>query len=316
MKAKKIVLKTKEEWLKMKSTRYGGTDASVIFELNPYKSPYDLWLEKKGLAEKKEPSMKMKVGSVFEDGIAKLWAEETESEIIKKKEFTYYLHPEYPEIIGVTPDRIVRLKDGTKAILEVKKTSWSYDQDTYPDTWLMQIQMYMGVLGIHNGIIVWLETGKYDDVMKYHAVSFDKQMYEALVKEILTFHNEYIVKNVEPPLTNTSDVIKKYPFSSGRKMIAQDYKEAEFEQMYSEMVGLVGKIKPLENRLEQLKEKVKLTMLDAEAVLSYDKPIFTFKSSPDKEVFDETAFLKDHPEYFDMYKKLKRGSRRFLIKTD
>lgn len=35
------------KWLETRNAGIGGSDASVIMGLNPYKSPYQLWLEKR-----------------------------------------------------------------------------------------------------------------------------------------------------------------------------------------------------------------------------------------------------------------------------
>lgn len=40
-----------EKWLAVRNQGIGGSDASVIMGLNPYKSAYQLWLEKRGVAE-------------------------------------------------------------------------------------------------------------------------------------------------------------------------------------------------------------------------------------------------------------------------
>ena len=50
-----IVTKTKdltrEEWLKYRTQGIGGSDVSVIAGINPFKSVYQLWLEKTGKIE-------------------------------------------------------------------------------------------------------------------------------------------------------------------------------------------------------------------------------------------------------------------------
>lgn len=37
-----------KKWLKTRDKGIGGSDAAVIMGLNPYKSPYQLWLERPG----------------------------------------------------------------------------------------------------------------------------------------------------------------------------------------------------------------------------------------------------------------------------
>ena len=56
----KIVVKTNnlshEEWLKYRTQGIGGSDVSVIAGINPFKSIYQLWIEKTGIKEPKESS--------------------------------------------------------------------------------------------------------------------------------------------------------------------------------------------------------------------------------------------------------------------
>lgn len=56
----KIVVKTNnlshEEWLKYRTQGIGGSDVSVIAGINPFKSIYQLWIEKTGIKEPKETS--------------------------------------------------------------------------------------------------------------------------------------------------------------------------------------------------------------------------------------------------------------------
>ena len=40
---------SREEWLRWRTKGIGGSDASIIAGLNPYKSVYQLWQEKRGM---------------------------------------------------------------------------------------------------------------------------------------------------------------------------------------------------------------------------------------------------------------------------
>ena len=48
----KVLVKTKDlsrdEWLRYRTKGIGGSDVSIIAGINPYKSVYQLWLEKTG----------------------------------------------------------------------------------------------------------------------------------------------------------------------------------------------------------------------------------------------------------------------------
>ena len=47
MPIKMVILKDRKEWLECR-TRIGGSDASAIVGMNPYKSNVELWEEKTG----------------------------------------------------------------------------------------------------------------------------------------------------------------------------------------------------------------------------------------------------------------------------
>lgn len=68
-----------KKWLKVRNMGIGGSDAAVIMGLNPYKSPYQLWLEKTGQAEPPDLSGNQRVywGSKNEPNIADWFQEET-----------------------------------------------------------------------------------------------------------------------------------------------------------------------------------------------------------------------------------------------
>jgi predicted phage-related endonuclease len=43
------VFTSHEEWLEARGSRIGGSDASAVVGMNPYKTNVDLWMEKTGL---------------------------------------------------------------------------------------------------------------------------------------------------------------------------------------------------------------------------------------------------------------------------
>ena len=57
----KVLVKTADlsraDWLKWRTKGIGGSDASVIAGINPYKSVYQLWKEKTGQIEPEEEDL-------------------------------------------------------------------------------------------------------------------------------------------------------------------------------------------------------------------------------------------------------------------
>jgi predicted phage-related endonuclease len=264
-----------------------------------------------GIKTMDEMSFKMKIGIMLEDGVAKLWEDETGHRIVKASaETIYYLHPQYPNILGGTPDRRIVMKDGTKGILEVKTTSATFDVDNYPDSWLIQLTFYLGLLGLKKGFITWFELKNAE--LKYTEIDFDSELYDKIINDIVKWHNDYVVAGIEPPAMNTSDVLSKYPIHKpGYKIEANE----EVEKIYQHIIQIQNAIKPYEKEIDVLKEQVKIAMGEAEVVESHGSQLFTWKSSSMKKKFDEKAFRNDHIELYDDYCVEEPGSRRFLIKT-
>lgn len=55
-----------DEWLKMRRSYIGASDAAVILGLSPYMTPYELWLEKLGLGEERQTTAAMQRGNDLE----------------------------------------------------------------------------------------------------------------------------------------------------------------------------------------------------------------------------------------------------------
>lgn len=314
----KKVFKTKDEWLKAKESRYGGTEASAIFGLDKWRTPRDIWMLKKGLQTPDEPSFRMKLGSAIEDGVATLFADETGINLIKSSaKIEYYIHDDY-DFIGGSPDRrfwyVDKDEKRKQGVLEIKTTSSTFDHENYPDNWDIQLQFYLGLTKLKKGYITWLELKNTE--LKWVEVDADPEMFQAIVNEIIKFHNDYVLADVEPPIETAGDVINKYPFSKPNKKIdSSQIADYDIETAYSKLCEFNERIKPYNEEIENIKERIKICMLDAEVLTAHEQVLFTWKSTADKEVFDDKKFLTEHPEYFDQYKVLKRGVRRFLIKT-
>lgn len=319
----KQIFKTEAEWLNAKATRYGGSEAAAIFGLNPFKSPRDVWMDKKGLSQPIEKSFRMKAGNYLEAGVARLWAddagftliESTTKKGIGSEPIEYWIHDEY-DFIGGSPDARFWLDDGrtqnNKGVLEIKTTGAMFDHDNYPDSWDIQIMTYLGLMGYKKGIIAWFEFKSYE--LKWIEIDFDQEMYDSIIQKLVEFHNTYIVNDIEPPLMNTRDLLDKYPsHKEGKRMDASSING--IEELYTNIISLQEKVKPAIEMIDKLKDEVKMIMGDAESIIANEIPLFTFKTSKDKEVLDVKKLQEEAPDIYNAYLITKPGSRRFLVKN-
>ena len=73
------------DWLRYRTMGIGGSDVSVIAGINPYKSAYQLWLEKTGQTEPAESENEYThFGTVLEPVIRKEFIERMDLKFIQK----------------------------------------------------------------------------------------------------------------------------------------------------------------------------------------------------------------------------------------
>ena len=136
----------RNEWLAKRRTGISGTDVSAILGINPWASPLDVWLDKRGQAEPRAESMAMKLGNLLEPVVATLYADETGAELVDPG---FLRHPSRDWHIG-TPDRIT--VDGT--LIEIKTAEradgWGEPETAeIPDHYWLQCQHQLEVVASH-----------------------------------------------------------------------------------------------------------------------------------------------------------------------
>lgn len=146
---------TREAWLKAR-TGIGGSDASAILGLNPYKNNADVWMEKTGRAVPEDISGKpyVKYGIEAEEYLTALFAlDHPQYEVRANKTFRVYYHPEHRFIAGTLDGELTEKETGRPGILEIKTTEilnsmhrekWN---DKVPDNYYVQCLHYLLATG-------------------------------------------------------------------------------------------------------------------------------------------------------------------------
>lgn len=146
-----IQLKNREEWLQNR-TRIGGSDASAIVGLNPYKSNTDLWLEKTGQVTSEDISDKpyVKYGTNAEEHLRALFALDFPQYEVEYLDNNMFLNDKFP-FAHASLDGWLTDKDGRKGILEIKTTEilQSMQKEKWknqiPDNYYIQVLHYLMV---------------------------------------------------------------------------------------------------------------------------------------------------------------------------
>ena len=148
----KTILKNREEWLQNRY-RVGGSDASCIVGMNPYKDNVQLWLEKTGQAQPVDISDEpyVKYGTEAEAHLRALFALDFPEYQVDYTENNMYLNDKYPFAHASLDGELTEKATGRKGILEIKTTNilqsmqkekW---KDRIPDNYYIQILHYLMV---------------------------------------------------------------------------------------------------------------------------------------------------------------------------
>lgn len=147
-----ITLKNRAEWLEKRAGRIGGSDASCIVGMNPYKSNVELWEEKTGKKQAEDISDKpyVKYGTEAEAHLRALFALDFPQYKVSYDENNMWLNDKYP-FAHASLDGWLEDEDGRKGILEIKTTNilQSMQKEKWknriPDNYYIQVLHYLMV---------------------------------------------------------------------------------------------------------------------------------------------------------------------------
>ena len=151
MAVKQIVLSNRQEWLKARSGRIGGSDASAVIGLNPYLSNVDLWRIKTGQAEQKDISDKdyVRYGIRAEQYLRELFQLDYPEYAVLYKENNMFLNDKYHFAHASLDGWLIEKDTGRKGVWECKTTNilqsmqkekWN---DRIPDNYYVQLLHYL-----------------------------------------------------------------------------------------------------------------------------------------------------------------------------
>lgn len=173
----------------------GSTDAAPACGLSPYKTAYQLWLEKTDQYPGQVQSAAMEWGLRLENAIAQAYTERTGFELVTTPPAVHFERP----WMFASPDRVV--PGHNIRLVELKTASayladeWGDDgTDQVPDWYLLQVQHQMEVTGIDRADVAVLIGGQ--DFRVFH-VERSQRVIGLLVEQEYRFWQ--CVEEMRPP---------------------------------------------------------------------------------------------------------------------
>jgi putative phage-type endonuclease len=188
----------------LRRTGLGGSDAAAACGLSPWRTPYDLWLEKLSQAEPLPATEPMLWGTLLEPVIAAEYCRRTEHQITLAPPMLR--HPTHAFMLAHIDGRI----DNSR-ILECKtaRTAAGWGEtgsDEIPLQYLVQIHHYLVVSGAQIADVAVLIGGQ---DFRLYEVAADADIARELVEQEYMFWRR--VETREPPdPINTADAVRRW----------------------------------------------------------------------------------------------------------
>jgi putative phage-type endonuclease len=208
----------REEWLALRNTGIGSSDAASVVGLNPYKSNFALYEEKVGLREPDDLSDNEAVhwGLVLEEPIAQEFAVRTGRKV--RRVNALLRHPDYPFMLA-NLDRELVAEDGDEPeILECKTAGlwaanaeeWGPDEsDEVPERYLIQVMHQLAVRGRRRAHVAALIGGQ---ELRIYTIRRNETLIAALIEKEKEFWRA-VQTRTAPTIIDLSDARRAFPIS-------------------------------------------------------------------------------------------------------
>lgn len=193
---------TREQWLAVRKTGIGSSDAAAIAGLNPYRSALATYYEKRGEVPDQEQNEAMEWGVRLEPIIATAFAERTGYRVRRRN--AILRHPAYTWAMA-NLDRVVVDDSKLPGVLEIKNMSeWTSDVwqgEGLPEMYAIQVHHQLLVTGYSYGYLTALVGG---NRLVWRRIERDEEIIQSLIEIERDFWEGHVLPGV-PPAPDSSE---------------------------------------------------------------------------------------------------------------
>lgn len=206
------------EWYELRKNKIGASDAPIILEMSPFKTPYQLWLEKSGYVETNVTSI-MQYGHDMENEVRNEFYRKTKIAVIPQ----VVIHADYDWMMA----SLDGLSADGKTAVEIKSHKsphdFKYVKETgnVPEKYYAQVQQQMEVLDIDSMFYMCFYNGEFQLI----EVERDDQFIQDMIPNLKKFHD--CLKNGTPPPLSDRD--KEMRDDESWKALAQEWLSVDEE---------------------------------------------------------------------------------------
>lgn len=257
----------------------GGGDIAAIIGVNPYRTPYDVYLSKIGEAPPAKPDpqrdARLKRGKLWEPIVVQMLREEHGIEIVAQN--ARYVDPEFAYMAAEidfewTRDGAPVMNGEIKSVHPLAAKGWGdAESDEVPMQYAAQSMWGLMVTGrelCQYGVVFGA-----DDLTLYH-VRADDETIEWLRTEARRFWNEHVLKRIPPPPKTFGDLAKRWPRDRGTTIECTP----EIAAMFSTWQALKERERVGKEGAEAVEFEIAEFMKDNTQAALEGLPLFTYKA--------------------------------------
>ena len=308
---------SRDEWLTVRKSGIGSSDAAAAVGLNPYKSQLELWMEKTGRdsslpkADPHDEDSPMYWGNILEPIVAAHYARRTNHRVRKINAVLQHPDPDKSWMLANIDREIIGTPD--VQILECKTAGingarlW---KEGVPEYVQLQVHHQLAVTSKAAADVAVLVGGQH---LTIYRIERDETMITRLVELERQFWR-YVELDVPPPAdgSESADLALRYLYPQDNGAVIDFQTERNLSACFADLVSVRQTIAEHQKLEAQLKQQIQQAMGEASRA-EFETGSVTWKRSKDSIALDVTRLLADHPEFQSQYATAKPGSRRFLI---
>lgn len=306
----------RDDWLAIRRTGIGSSDAAAAIGLNPYQSQLELWTQKMGkgnhlpAVDPQDDTSPMFWGTLLEPIVAAHYTKRTGNKV--RRVNAVLQHPEHPWMLANVDREVVGAPD--VQILECKTAGihgarlWS---DGVPEYVQLQVMHQLAVTGKQAADVVVLVGGQELRIFRI-------ERNEALIARLIEMEHAFwqMVESKTPPAGDGSDSAEKalrslYPHSAGEDVDMSD--DPELNATFEALLVARDQLDAAQKHEARLRQAIQIHMGEAGKATFACGGSVTWRRSKDGQVFNTAQFNKDHPEMAKAYLSTRAGSRRFCV---
>lgn len=306
---------SRDEWLDVRRTGIGSSDAAASVGLNPYQSQLELWMEKTGRGgalpqiDPNDDTSPMFWGSLLESFVAAHYTKKSGNRV--RKINAVLQHPEHTWMLANIDREVIGAAD--VQILECKTAGMNGSKlwkEGVPEYVQLQVQHQLCVTGKHTADVAVLVCGN-----EYRCFRIERN--DELIARLIQLEAKFwdcVIRDIPPAADGSESAAMAlqalYPNDNGEVV---DFSEDTcMNKLFSDYLGFRQQRETAEEQENLLKQRLQERLGFASgAVLDCGK--ISWRKSKDSTETDFKKLTAENPELVACYEVGKPGSRRFLV---